>query len=134
MQGSQIPRSGGQLDVFFDDYQASVRINLLPFVSTVDSVETPRGSRAQRTVEYSFRRIVTVPPGRYACLLHEEGRLSARILIVDDQALEGGRVGRPFVPGNCIGASAVREAVSGRRRELAPFDCPGSLSTWRRRS
>ena len=89
MQDSQIPRSGGQLDQFFNDYQASVRINPLPFVSTVDSVETPRGSGAQRTVEYSIRRIVPVPPRRYAPLLSEECPKSGKILIVDDGALEG---------------------------------------------
>ena len=43
-----------------------VLINPLPFVSAVDSVETPRGSGAQRTVEYSICSIVPVPPGRYA--------------------------------------------------------------------
>jgi len=51
-----------ELDVLFNDNQASVRINPLPFVSTVDSVETPRGSGAQRTVKYSICIIVPVPP------------------------------------------------------------------------
>jgi len=63
----ELPRSGAQLEAFFNDYQASVQINPLPFVSTVDSVETPRGSGAQRTVEYSICRIVPVPPRGYAC-------------------------------------------------------------------
>jgi hypothetical protein len=88
VQGSQIPRSGAQLDALFSDYQASVPINPLPFVSTVDSVETPRGSGGQRTVESSICRIVPLPPGRYA-VLHKEDCLSGKILIVDDEALEG---------------------------------------------
>jgi hypothetical protein len=83
-----MPHSGGQLDALFDHYQASVRVNPLPFVSTVDSVETPRGSGALRTVEYSICRIVPLPPGRYA-VLHKEDCLSGKILIVDDEALEG---------------------------------------------
>ena len=61
VKDSQMPRSGAHLDALFDDNQASVRINPLPFVSTVDSVETPRGSGAQPTVEYSICRIVPLP-------------------------------------------------------------------------
>jgi hypothetical protein len=37
-----------------------VRINPLPFVSTVDLVDTSGGSGAQCTVEYSISRIVSV--------------------------------------------------------------------------
>jgi len=88
VKDSQIPGSGTHLDALLNDNQASVRINPLPFVSTVDSVETPRRSGAQRTVEYSICRIVPVPRGGYACSHCEERRLSGKILIVDDEALE----------------------------------------------
>ena len=62
VKDSQIPGSGTHLDALLNDNQASIQINPLPFVSTVDSVETPRGSGPQRTVEYSICRIVPVLP------------------------------------------------------------------------
>jgi len=71
VQDSQIPYSGAQLDALVDDYQASIDINPLPFVSTVDSVETPRGLGAQRPVEYSICRMVPTINIHYP----ERGRL-----------------------------------------------------------
>jgi hypothetical protein len=56
----EMPRNRAQLDALISNEQASACINPLPFVSTVDSVETPRGSGAQRTAEYSICRIVSV--------------------------------------------------------------------------
>jgi hypothetical protein len=92
-----MPRSGAQLDALFDDKQASVRTNPLPFVSTVDSVETPRGSGAQPTVEYSICRIVAVPPGRYPLRSARRVLKSGKILI-DNEGFEGKRVSSPFAP------------------------------------
>jgi hypothetical protein len=89
VQGFQIPRSGGPLDALLNDNHASGRINPLPFVFCVDWVEMPGGSGAQRTVEYPFCRIVPVPLRRYARSRRDEGPMSGKIVIVDDEPFAG---------------------------------------------
>ena len=61
VKDSQIPGSGAHLEALLNNNQATIRINPLPFVSTVNSVEMLRGLGAECTVEYSICRIVPVP-------------------------------------------------------------------------
>ena len=125
-----MPRSGAELDTLISNYQASACINPLPFVSTVDSVDMPRAPGAQRTVEYSICRIVSV-------------RLKGYHLLIREVSYVGKDLGRRFLKDNEPAGLSHRETVLGRgqrarrcqnrRHKPITFDTAGLLSASRRR-
>jgi len=96
VEDSQIPASGAHLDALLNKNQATIRINPLPFVSTEDSVEMPKGSGPQHTVEYSICRIVPVLTTniRYRA----QGACKSGKAVIEDEAVEGKRASTPFSP------------------------------------